>query len=71
MTPLGSPALGPLGNYSKPRVVVYRTAVATREPPYEVRPTGWTCSASWDPRGSTGIQYSCWRAEAVVSFQFS
>lgn len=71
MGPLGSAGLPALGNYSKSRVVLYRPAVATYQRPFEIRPTGWTCSAIWEKHSTSGVQLMCWRGKAVLTFQFS
>jgi hypothetical protein len=71
MAPLGSAAMSAFGNYSRSRLVVYRPAVATYKPPFEVRPTGWSCSAAWEKHSSTGIQFVCLRGSDTLAFRFS
>jgi hypothetical protein len=70
MGPLGSAGVSAFGDYSRSRLVVYRPAVATYKQPFEVRPTGWTCSASWEKHSSAGIQFVCLREHDTIAFRF-
>ncbi len=63
------PLVHPFSNYKERRQALYRPSVVVYEP-FESRPTGWTCWASFDPARPV-VQHVCWRGKAVVTWRFS